>query len=179
MKAPIVLNGIFFYTLSMNICVVSTTGIGNTTLSAFDNALKNAGVYNYNIIPLSSIIPMHTRIVKRKKYTSPPDEIGYRLYVVKADIRTNQSDKYIAAGLGWYLTRNGAGIFVEHEMETETKDAALNELTYKISSSIEDMCKFRGEKYNKKHIRMSIAVSEPSVHPRCALAIAVYKAEPW
>jgi arginine decarboxylase len=167
------------YSIRMNIYVISATGSGNTTLSAFDNALKNAGIYNYNIIPLSSIIPLGARVTKRKKFTSSGSEIGYRLYVVKADIRTNQSDKYIAAGLGWYITRNGAGIFVEHEMETDTKDAAINELTYKISSSIEDMCKFRGEKYNKKHIRMSIAISEPSIHPRCALSIAVYKAEPW
>jgi arginine decarboxylase len=174
-----VLNGIFFYTLRVNIYVISTTGIGNTTLSAFDNALKNAGVYNYNIITLSSIIPLHSRVIKRKKFTSPASEIGHRLYVVKADIRTNQSNKYIASGLGWYITRNGAGIFVEHEIETDTKDAAITELTYKISSSIEDMCKFRGEKYNKRNIRMSIAVSEPSLHPRCALSLAVYKAEPW
>jgi arginine decarboxylase len=163
----------------MTIHVISTTGIGNTTLSAFDNALKNAGVYNYNLIPLSSIIPLNVRVVKRKKFASPGNEIGYRLYVVKSDIRTNQSDKFIASGLGWYITKNGAGVFVEHEMETDTKEAAVNELTFKISSSIEDMCKFRGEKYNKKHIRMSIAVSDPSPHPRCALSIAVYKAEPW
>jgi arginine decarboxylase len=163
----------------MNIYVISTTGSGNTTLSAFDNALKNAGIYNYNLIPLSSVIPMNATVVKRKRFASLTNELGYRLYVVKADIRTSQIDKYISSGLGWYMTRNEGGIFVEHAIETDTKDAAINQLTYKISASIEDMCKFRGEKYNKKNIRMSMAVSEPSIHPRCALSIAVYKAEPW
>lgn len=37
--------------------LVSGTGSGSTALNAFDNALYNAGVGNYNLIKVSSILP--------------------------------------------------------------------------------------------------------------------------
>lgn len=37
--------------------LVSGVGSGNTELNAFDNALYNAGVGNYNLIKVSSILP--------------------------------------------------------------------------------------------------------------------------
>ena len=47
--------------------VFSGIGKGETALSAFDAALKQAGVYNYNLICLSSIIPPGA-IVKEVEY---------------------------------------------------------------------------------------------------------------
>lgn len=163
----------------MTISVVGSTGIGNTLLSSFDNALKNAGVYNYNLISLSSIIPTGFDVVKVKKIKSPVNEIGWRLYVVMADIRTDDPDKYIAAGIGWYKTKNGAGVFVEHKSEGNDEKKVTKELENKIATSIEDLCKFRKEVYNKKNLNMEISVAKPSKKPHCALSIAVYKAEPW
>lgn len=163
----------------MTIEVISATGTGNTPLSAFDHALKNAGVYNYNLIPLSSIIPVGAKVVKKNKYLAPPSEYGHRLYVVKADIRSSQSDKVIAAGLGWHFLKNGGGVFVEHEIEASTKDAAIEELTFRIHSSLSDLCEFRDEKFHKDKARTSISFCEVSSHPACALTIAVYKSEPW
>lgn len=163
----------------MTIEVISMTGTGNTPLSAFDHALKNAGVYNYNLIPLSSIIPVGAKVVKKDKYHAPLGEYGHRLYVVKADIRSSQSDKVIAAGLGWYFLKNGGGVFVEHEIEAVTQESATEELNFKIQSSLSDLCEFRGEKFHKDQAHTSSSFCEVSSHPACALSIAIYKSEPW
>jgi pyruvoyl-dependent arginine decarboxylase len=46
----------------MKIKIASGVGTGPTTLAAFDAALNHAGVANYNIIKLSSVIPPKTTI---------------------------------------------------------------------------------------------------------------------
>lgn len=163
----------------MVIQVISATGVGKTPLSAFDNALKNTGVYNYNLIALSSIIPTGAKVIKAKQYDANPPVLGNRLYVVKADIRSSQSDKAIAAGLGWYFLKNGGGVFVEHEIETVTAESAKEELNFKIMSSLSDLCEFRGEKFHKDRAKTALAVCEVGSLPACALVTAIYKSEPW
>ncbi|MBI2008680.1 hypothetical protein HYS82_03440 [Candidatus Amesbacteria bacterium] len=163
----------------MTIQVISATGYGSTTLSAFDRALKNVGIFNYNLLTLSSIIPVGVKVVKKTKYLARADQYGHRLYVVKADVRSSQSDKVIVAGLGWYFLKNGSGVFVEHEIEAATKESAVEELNFKILSSLSDLCEFRGEKFHKDKAHTSLAVCEVGSHPACALAVAVYKSEPW
>src|SRR5436189_267639 len=116
----------------MNIPVVSAVGTGKTSLSAFDNALKQAGIYNYNLIALSSIIPTGAKVIKIKQYQSNSQECGFRLYTVKAEARTTEPDMFIGAGLGWYMFKNGAGVFVEHEIEGLTKKSVEDALREKI-----------------------------------------------
>jgi arginine decarboxylase len=163
----------------MIIEVISATGEGKTQLSAFDSALNNAGVYNYNLIALSSIIPIGAIVAKKKKYVSNPEHFGHRLYVVKADIRSRQSEKVIAAGVGWYMLQNGGGVFVEHEIEGLTKHSVEEEIDYTIARSIEDLVSARGESFNPTQMNKSIAICEISRQARCALTLAVYKSEPW
>ncbi len=47
----------------MKIYISSGRGTGPTSLSAFDAALNEAGVANYNLIRLSSIIPPDSKII--------------------------------------------------------------------------------------------------------------------
>ena len=163
----------------MKIRVVSTTGTGKTALSAFDSALKNAGVYNFNLIILSSVIPLGASVIRQKFVEMDLSQIGDRLYVVKADIRSDHSGKVIAAALGWYHLKNGGGVFVEHEAEGFTKRGVESEIRFKIESSLQDLCEFRGEKFNKKKMGLSIATCKVSKKPSCALTLAIYTAEPW
>ena len=74
----------------MRIPLVSGIGHGKTLLSSFDDALQRCGVCNYNLIPLSSVIPPRSEIVLVDRYATPPDEYGHRLYVVKADMRSDE-----------------------------------------------------------------------------------------
>src|SRR5205085_9575333 len=68
---------------SVRIVVSHGTGEGPTPLAAFDKALLAAGVENYNLIRLSSVIPPGAGI-ERRRFVSPRDEDGRRLYGLMA-----------------------------------------------------------------------------------------------
>lgn len=163
----------------MQIQIVTSTGEGKTLLSAFDNALQNAGVSNYNLIVLSSIIPPQSTIVRKKSYVTPPEEFGHRLYVVRAEMRSNETGKFIAAGVGWYLLDDGRGFFVEHELVGDTKVAVEYDIENRIRNSLSDMCAFRHIRFVKEMVQTAIAIKQVDGQPACALAVAVYRSEPW
>lgn len=163
----------------MNISVVSSIGQGNTLLSAFDSALNNAGVSNYNLLVLSSVIPPHSVIKKVKKYTTPPEEFGHKLYVVRAEMRSNKAKKFIAAGVGWYQLDDGRGLFVEHELIADTKQAAKSDLESLITNSLHDLCDFRQIPFDPQNVNMQTSISQVKDKPACVLVIAVYKSEGW
>lgn len=164
----------------MDIYVISAFGTGTTPLSAFDKALQKAGVANYNIITLSSIIPKGTRIIKTDRYKpKTSDEYGHKLYAVKWDIRSGQTSKFIAAGLGWYQNKDGSGVIVEHDSIGYDKKDAEQELFLKIERSIRDLCSFRKIHFDKAKMGYSYAIGSIKKKPACALSIAVYKVEGW
>lgn len=165
--------------IQMNIKIVCGVGYGRTMLSSFDNALKDAGVYNYNLITLSSIIPPGSKVEKVTQYETPKKEYGYKLYVVKAEIRSEEVGKYIAAGIGWYQIKDGRGIFVEHESKGGTKAAVESEISLRIINSLKDMAKFRGIKFDESKIQFAIALAQIKDRSTCALALAVFQAEGW
>jgi len=163
----------------MDIKVVQGVGTGKTILSAFDGALKDAGVYNYNLITLSSIIPPNSKVSKVKRYESPPEEYGHKLYVVKAEYRSEEVGKYIAAGVGWYQLEDNRGIFVEHEIKGETRVAVESEIALRITNSLKDLAKFRNIKFNESKVRSAISLTQIKDHPTCVLVLAVYQSESW
>lgn len=163
----------------MEIKVVSGVGTGKTTLSAFDHALKDAGVYNYNLITLSSIIPPGSNVMKVGTFNTPAEEFGHKLYVIKAEIRSEEAGKYIAAGLGWYHLEDGRGMFVEHEIKGETKIAVKSEIDMRIKNSLKDLCKFRGIKFEERKIKSCMSIAHIVDQPTSVLVLAVYKSESW
>lgn len=163
----------------LEIKVVCGIGSGRTTLSAFDSALKDAGVYNYNLITLSSIIPPGSKVNKIKRYKTPLSEFGHRLYVIKAEIRSEEVGKFIAAGLGWYQLEDGRGLFCEHEIKGETLVAVESEIEGRIKNSLRDFCKFRRIKFDPKKIKSATSITQIKDHPTCVLVLAVYQSEGW
>lgn len=67
--------------------VVPGTGTGPTALAAYDAALADAGVHNYNLIRVSSVVPAESRI---EVLDTAPDlgPAGNRLTVVEARTTT-------------------------------------------------------------------------------------------
>lgn len=164
----------------MEIKVVCGVGIGKTVLSAFDTALKDVGVYNYNLITLSSIIPPNSRVSKVRRYTTPPEEYGHKLYVVKAEIRSHEVGKFLAAGVGWFqFGKDGRGVFVEHEIIGETKVAVESEINLRIQNSIKDLCINRNIKFEEKRVQAAISIEQIKNHPTSVLALAVFQSEGW
>ncbi|MEM4663258.1 MAG: pyruvoyl-dependent arginine decarboxylase [Candidatus Diapherotrites archaeon] len=154
----------------MDIIITAATGTGNTELSAFDNALWNAGVANYNLIKLSSIIPPGSRIVI-KKPDLKPEEYGQRLYVVLSEQRVSKRGQVACAGVGWYLLEDGRGVFVEHH------GTSVKKVEKQLIKSLQDLARQRGVKGVQFHTKTSSIKCKDK--PVCALVCAIYKSEPW
>lgn len=163
----------------MTIKVVKGIGEGKTELSAFDGALKDAGVYNYNLVQLSSVIPPGSKVEVSDAYETPEGEWGHKLYIVKAEMRSNEAKKFIAAGVGWYQLDDGRGLFVEHEIIGDTDIAVKSEIKYRISSSLKDLCNFRGIEFHDNKMKSVISVTRVGAKPACALVLAVFESEGW
>jgi len=82
----------------MKIKVAWGTGAGKTKIAAFDNALWDAGIANYNPIRLSSVIPENSDVVM-EKIDMNKIEHGHKLYVVIAEGYETEPGKKVVAGL--------------------------------------------------------------------------------
>ena len=158
--------------MSGTIKVTKGTGEGPTELAAFDKALQDAGIANYNLIYLSSIIPPDYE-PKREKPTPDPNKFGHKLYVVIASEKQSEVGKEAWAGIGWVMAEDNksGGLFVEHHGEREEEVRDL------ITKSLNSMKSNRKEKYGE--IQYEIAGIKCESNPVCALVAAVYKSEEW
>jgi arginine decarboxylase len=156
----------------MVIQIASGTGKGHTKLAAFDAALHAAGVSNYNLIKLSSIIPPGSQIKAQTPIQTQPGSWGDRLYVVMAEMRVGIPNMEAWAGIGWVQDKTtGKGFFVEHD--------GTNEQTVRrdIKASLEAMQGLRHVDFGE--INMEVAGRTCTHDPVCALAIAVFQAQDW
>lgn len=157
----------------VNIYVTKGTGEGPTTLAAFDSALFNAGIANYNLLRLSSVIPPEAVILRPGKHKMPIDGVwGDRLYVVMAEYRTAEIGIEAWAGIGWVVDSiTGKGLFVEHEGSNKDK------VTRDIQHSLEALMQTRSIDYGEIHMELNGVMCENE--PVSAIVVAVYKAEAW
>ena len=158
----------------MEIHIASGVGEGPTKLSAFDSALHAAGVANYNLLTLSSVIPANSKLVvhTNEPIRKPPGEWGDRLYVVKAELRVDTPNAEAWAGVGWVQDRKtGRGLFVEHA--GGNKEAVHRD----IDQSLAALLAIRNLKLGPIHRQV---VGTTCTHrPVCALVVAVYRAAGW
>jgi len=139
-------------------------------LSAFDRALMDAGIGNYNLIQLSSIIPEGS-VISVGKLNWREREYGYKLYVVLSKQIETDKDREAWAGLGWLTEKStGKGLFVEHFGSSE------EEVVEMIYRSFESMQKYRGEYGEINYKTVGIKCKD---NPVCALVCAVFKSEGW
>lgn len=162
----------------MIIYVTFGIGEGSTPLSAFDAALKDAGVHNFNLIILSSVIPPKS-VIKLRRFKAKLEDWGSKLYVVKAEIRSRQSGMYIGAALGWYQMKDGKGVFVEHEEIGQTIEAVESNLKKEVQNSLHDLCRIRQLPLMEKKLKMKMCIAKVTDQPTSALVLAVYKSERW
>ena len=157
----------------MRLYIAAAVGRGSTELSAFDDALIDAGIANFNLIRLSSVIPPHSDIVRVP--TCPFGESGGwgdRLYVVYADQRTSEPGQQAWAGIGWTQDQiTGRGLFVEHEGHSE------DEVRCQIAASLEDLYEHRGLAHDS--FETCVIGSMCSGSPTCAFVVCAFAVEPW
>jgi arginine decarboxylase len=107
----------------MEIEVVTGTGEGATSLSAFDAALADAGIHNYNLVTLSSVIPEGAAVSVVGTHDREWD-VGELVSVVLSENESTISGETIAAGLGWATAAEG-GVFFEATAESRTNVESL------------------------------------------------------
>jgi arginine decarboxylase len=155
----------------LKIRITTGTGEGPTSIAAFDAALHNAGVANYNLICLSSSIPAGTSL-ERTRFQAPSDEYGYRLYVVMARAEEARPGRQAWAALGWAQEHgSGRGIFVEADGETKASVAES------IETTLQAMMERRQHAYGP--LEIAAAGIDCRDQPVCALVMAIYKSEGW
>lgn len=155
----------------MHISVTTGIGEGPTPLAAFDAALLNAGVANYNLLCLSSVIPAKS-VIQRARYVTPSHEYGYRLYVVMSRHEEQLPGQSAWAGLGWTQEKDsGCGLFVEIHGSHRTH------VEHQIQVTLQSMIRSRSFSYGT--IESEIVGIECRNQPVCALVIAVYQSAGW
>ena len=164
----------------MNINVVQGKGEGRTLLSSFDAALKDAGVYNYNLICLSSVLPPGVIVKDIGKVNYALGQHGDKLYIVMAQERSDTPGTAIGAGIGWYqFDESGAGILVEHETHGTSEQEVQQTLQTWIKNSIQDLCEFRGFVFSEQRLHSSISLTTVKDKPASVCVIAVFQHESW
>lgn len=92
--------------------IVVGIGTGPTATAAYDDALAKAGIHNYNLVTVSSMIPA-TAEIKIVETAPPLGPAGNKLTVVQARATAEPgSERRITAGLGW-ATGPEFGVFYE------------------------------------------------------------------
>jgi arginine decarboxylase len=157
----------------MKLYLAKAIGRGSTELAAFDAALVGAGVANFNLIRLSSVIPPGGEIVEVERCPFAQEEgWGDRLYAVYAEQRTGVTGEEVWAGVGWAQDRDtGRGLFVEHEGSLE------QDVTDQIAASLGDLQAIRGLDLGPIHTSVVGAMCTGA--PTCALVVCGYSTEPW
>ncbi len=157
----------------MKINITTGTGVGPTEISAFDHALVSAGVANFNLIYLSSVLPPDSDVTAIDgPITDIPGKWGDRLYVVMSQTRTSQRNQEVWAGIGWMQDpATKRGLLVEHEGHTEA------EVRADIQNSLQALAQNRSMQFGP--ISMVVTGKKCIALPVCALAVAVFESTGW
>lgn len=148
-------------------------GEGRTQLAAFDAALRSAGVENFNLIRLSSIIPPGSDVL-----TCAPGEqlrggFGDALYCVYAAGWVSEPGAEVWAGVGWsrHCDGFGAGLFVEHT------GVSREEVRRRLAGTLDDMAAGRGGRFT--HDGEVLSNISCTGRPACAVVVASYRTMGW
>lgn len=155
------------------ISVSAGTGRGRTPLSAFDAALHDAGVANFNLVRLSSVIPPGADVVVRRADEQIKGGFGDLLYAVYAAAWAVETGSEAWAGLTWSRNSDGsgAGLFVEHAASSR------DELQSLLDDTLEDLGARRAGDFVKENHLLSMATCIQE--PVCALVLASYRTRGW
>lgn len=174
--------------------VRTATGVGPTSLAAFDAALVEARVANFNLVRLSSVIPpnSHVAAIDESPHVidltdgaaglaaeralsvtrHPSAQWGHRLYAVWAYQSAELLGEEAWAGVAWVQhPEDGRGLFVEHEGQSESQ------VRWELESSLSSISKARGLEDFEFHSVVTGTRCEGQ--PVAALVIAPFKHEPW
>ncbi|WP_227133348.1 pyruvoyl-dependent arginine decarboxylase [Halorubellus salinus] len=146
--------------------VVWGSGTGPTAMASYDAALADAGVHNYNLVTVSSMLPPGAD-VEAVGTAGDLGEVGGRLTVVEA--RATATDPgHVSAGLAWAQSPDG-GLFYEAAGPTDAAD--VEERVRQGIAAGEELRS--GWAFDDPRVRVQSAQVEPGTHTT-AVVLAVY-----
>lgn len=149
------------------------SGAGPTRLAAFDLALFAAGVGDYNIIRLSSVIPPHAvvrEVSAAEQIEGTKGDVAYCVYAAAyASRHGEQAWAGVAWAGGWSTSR--AGLFVEHAAHSESV------VRWELDATIEAMSSIRGIHYPEagRTVGSAVCIDQPV----CAVVVATFGTATW
>lgn len=157
----------------LTIRISSGTGFGRTRLSAFDAALRSAGVADFNLIRLSSVIPPRSTVLEVDGGQQLRGRHGDRLYCVYAEAYASTPLEEAWAGIAWSQRNDesGDGLFVEHHGMSQAS------VEHGLRLSLADLSAGRGGGFVDAGLRTTSATCHD--HPVCAVVIATYHNASW
>lgn len=147
--------------------------MGLTRLAAFDDALMAAGVGDFNLVRLSSVIPPGARLEKVAAADQISGEHGDLLFCVYADAYASTPGEEAWAGVSWAQREDGSGggLFVEHG------GASRASVERDLRHSLEAISDRRRLGYRPGGQVVASAVCRD--HPVCAVVMATYRRMSW
>ena len=102
--------------------IVSGCGKAKEKLASFEMALRDAGIAEYNLVKVSSILPPNCKIINKKKGISMLSP-GQIVFVVMSEQSTNEPGRQITASVGIAIPpdRSKHGNLSEHHSYGQTK----------------------------------------------------------
>ena len=153
--------------------VVSGTALSSVSaLNAFDEALKAAGIYNLNLVKVSSILPkgaIHLELAVEEAEAF--FEAGEVVFTVQAYV-TRRGEKYLSAGLIWGEGLGTNGLVIEHALSRPpiaiTTEALRKQMIDSLVSMFQEGVRIRNIKTKEPEFKMT-EIHVPKGMYGCAL----------
>ncbi len=156
--------------------IVWGTGEGPTEMASYDAALADAGIENYNLVPVSSIVPAGAEI---DPVGTAPDlgPAGERLTVVEGratapPAATGAADT-VSAGLGWVRDDDGPGLFYE-----SAGRASPDEVSRRVIEGLESGQELRDWAFGDPEYQVVSADVAENKHATVVVLAAYGRSEP-
>ncbi|WP_115863511.1 pyruvoyl-dependent arginine decarboxylase [Halorussus litoreus] len=147
------------------------TGSGPTEMAAYDAALADANLHDYNLVTVSSVIPADAPV---EAVGTAPDlgPAGERLTVVQARA-TCAGPGHVSAALGWTTTEDGPGLFYETAGETDPEDVAE-----RVRAGLDAGRDLRDWTFVDERVETASVDAEPGTYAAAVVVAAYGESEP-
>jgi len=96
-----------------SVLLTSGSAVGKTPLNAFDNALRNAGIADFNLIKVSSVIPPSVPVRRLMRRSIPISGEGLMVPTIYAELNSDEPGTELAVAVGAGLpppSQHAAGV---------------------------------------------------------------------
>ena len=155
----------------MPIRVAWGSGSAPTEMAAYDAALADANLHNYNLVSVSSVVPADASV---EAVGTAPDlgPAGNKLTVVQAHANTAGPGRASAA-LAWAVRGDEPGLFYEAADETSPDDVES-----RVTAGIEAGLDLRDWPADDPEVRTATVEADPGEHAAAVVVAAYGESDP-